>query len=166
MGYKFKIRNWIQMGFYLLTYELGIGLSTFQSNDITRIINTEKETATLSIRKGGDTFQPTLCFLFLYRFFEIVGRAFHVQYFVECHIHKCQCLVQRYVFILFLPILFLRGKACLRIKKRARHRCPAPEIIYKLYSTYIAYLIMKSAARIHIVMEIFLNLPVNALRTT
>ena len=31
---------------------------------------------------------------------------------------------------------------------------------------YIAYLIMKSAARIHIVMEIFLNLPVNALRTT
>ena len=64
MGYKFKIRNWIQMGFYLLTYELGIGLSTFQSNDITRIINTEKETATLSIRKGGDTFQPTLCFLF------------------------------------------------------------------------------------------------------
>ena len=31
---------------------------------------------------------------------------------------------------------------------------------------YIAYLIMKSAARIHMVMEIFLNLPVNALRTT
>ena len=49
---------------------------------------------------------------------------------------------------------------------RARHRCPAPEIIYKLYAAYIAYLIMKSAARIHIVMEIFLNLPVNALRTT
>lgn len=34
------------------------------------------------------------------------------------------------------------------------------------HATYIAYLIMKSAARIHIVMEIFLNLPVNALRTT
>lgn len=50
-------------------------------------------------------------------------------------------------------------------KKRARHRCPAPEIIYIFYAC-IAYLIMKSAARIHIVMEIFLNLPVNALRTT
>ena len=164
MGYKFKIRNWIQMSFYLLTYKLGIGLSTFQSNDITRIINTEKETATLSIRKGGDTFQPTLCFLFLYRFFEIVGRAFHVQYFVECHIHKCQCLVQRYVFILFLPILFLRGKACLHIKKSKASLPCSRNNLYIL--CYIAYLIMKSAARIHIVMEIFLNLPVNALRTT
>ena len=60
----------------------------------------------------------------------------------------------------------LARKGVFAHKKRARHRCPAPEIIYKLYAACITYLIMKSAARIHIVMEIFLNLPVNALRTT
>lgn len=73
MGCKFKIRDWIKVSFDLLTYELGIGLSAFQTYDISRIIYTEKETAALSVSKGRDAFQPTLCFLLFYRFFKIVG---------------------------------------------------------------------------------------------
>ncbi len=73
MRYQFKIRNWIKVSFNLLTYELGIGLSAFQTYDISRIIYAEKETATLGVCKGGDAFQPTLCFLLFYRFFKIVG---------------------------------------------------------------------------------------------
>ncbi len=68
-----------------LAYELGIRLSVFQAYDIPRINYAEKETAALSVRKSGNAFQPTLCFLLLYRCLEIVGRAFYIQYFVKFH---------------------------------------------------------------------------------